>query len=402
MRVYFHESGLLEELRYRLQHPAALLIVLPNGLVKLINALPFVCGDFRLQSLQESGPTSSAPGTIRALRNSSTILRPTRARPGRCTNGSISDRVRCAAATAVPGAAAARILQHGALPVLPLCRAPALSSRCGVGLRDGRHIRRPRFSGAGLVASCSRLSASKHSTSISIRAWAPTASSTRQTSRRCPTRCSGSEFVAFAGALAVGIYLTVRGGWPILAFALLGGIAAIFYVAPPIRWAYRGLGELVIALSYGPWMVLGSLYLHTHAMSWDALFASLVPGCLIMALAVVNAIPDYHQDRLVGKRNLVVRLGRRRGVSLYLALAGAGLRSCRSRCGVRYFPGRLSRHAAGAAGSLPAAAARSRRSKRRACSFPRCAASSAAISSPSAVHCRRPAPGVACELASIV
>src|SRR6185295_17315902 len=127
------------------------------------------------------------------------------------------------------------------------------------------------------------------------------------------------------GALAVGVYLTVRGGWPILTFALLGGAAAIFYVAPPIRWAYRGLGELVIALSYGPWMVLGSLYLHTKALSWEALVASLVPGCLIMALAVVNAIPDFHQDRLVGKRNLVVRLGRRRAVSLYLALAAAGL-----------------------------------------------------------------------------
>jgi MoaA/NifB/PqqE/SkfB family radical SAM enzyme len=53
MRVYYHEAGLLEELRYRLHHPAALLIVLPNGLVKLINALPFVCGDFRRQSLPE-------------------------------------------------------------------------------------------------------------------------------------------------------------------------------------------------------------------------------------------------------------------------------------------------------------------------------------------------------------
>ena len=53
MRVYFHEMGLLEELRYRLQHPAALLIVLPNGLVKLINALPFMCGDLRRQSLAE-------------------------------------------------------------------------------------------------------------------------------------------------------------------------------------------------------------------------------------------------------------------------------------------------------------------------------------------------------------
>jgi 1,4-dihydroxy-2-naphthoate octaprenyltransferase len=129
---------------------------------------------------------------------------------------------------------------------------------------------------------------------------------------------------AFAGAFAVGVYLTVNGGWPILAFALAGGIAAIFYVAPPIRFAYRGLGEAVIALSYGPWMVLGSLYLHTRALSWDALAASFVPGFLVMALAVVNAIPDFHQDRLVGKRNLVVRLGRRRAVALYLMLAAAG------------------------------------------------------------------------------
>jgi 1,4-dihydroxy-2-naphthoate polyprenyltransferase len=131
--------------------------------------------------------------------------------------------------------------------------------------------------------------------------------------------------VAFAGALAVGIYLTVRGGWPILAFALLGGAAAIFYEAPPIRWSYRGLGEAVIALAYGPWMVLGSLYLHTQQLSWGAAWASLVPGFLIMALAVVNAIPDFHQDRLVGKRNLVVRMGRKRAVWLYLALAAAGL-----------------------------------------------------------------------------
>lgn len=53
MRVSYHEAGLLEELRYRLHHPAALLIILPNGLVKLINALPFVCGDLRTESLTQ-------------------------------------------------------------------------------------------------------------------------------------------------------------------------------------------------------------------------------------------------------------------------------------------------------------------------------------------------------------
>jgi MoaA/NifB/PqqE/SkfB family radical SAM enzyme len=53
MRVTYHEAGLLDELRYRLHHPAALLIVLPNGLVKLINALPFICGDLRHESLSQ-------------------------------------------------------------------------------------------------------------------------------------------------------------------------------------------------------------------------------------------------------------------------------------------------------------------------------------------------------------
>ena len=144
---------------------------------------------------------------------------------------------------------------------------------------------------------------------------------------------------AFAGAFAVGVYLTYRTGWPILVFAVLGGLAAIFYVAPPIRWAYRGLGETVIALSYGPWMVLGSLYLHTREVSWGAFWASLVPGFLIMALAVVNAIPDYHQDRLVGKRNLVVRLGRRRGVWLYLGLAATGLTTVVAGTAAGVFPG---------------------------------------------------------------
>jgi 1,4-dihydroxy-2-naphthoate polyprenyltransferase len=144
--------------------------------------------------------------------------------------------------------------------------------------------------------------------------------------------------IAFAAALGVGIYLTVHVGWPVIVFAVLGGAAAIFYEAPPIRWCYRGLGETMIGLAYGPWMVLGSLYLHAREVSWAALAASLVPGLLITSLAVVNAIPDYHQDLLVGKRNLVVRLGRHGGVVLYLALAAAGLAVAIAGAVARVFP----------------------------------------------------------------
>jgi len=143
---------------------------------------------------------------------------------------------------------------------------------------------------------------------------------------------------AFAGALAVGVYLAIRYGAAVLAFAALGGLAAIFYAAPPIRWAYRGLGELAIGLAYGPWLTLGSVYLQTRTLPHGAWWASCVPGLLIMALAVVNEIPDYHQDRLVGKRNWVVRLGRRRAVWLYVALASAGLLAAAAGVAAGEFP----------------------------------------------------------------
>jgi len=53
LRVCYHELGIVGELRYRAAHPAALIIILPDGRVKLINALPFTCGDLRRQSLSE-------------------------------------------------------------------------------------------------------------------------------------------------------------------------------------------------------------------------------------------------------------------------------------------------------------------------------------------------------------
>ena len=139
MRVYFHEAGLLEELRYRLQHPAALLIVLPNGLVKLINALPFVCGDFRRQTLQEIWANFQ-----RAWRDPrvATVRRRAcrRSRVGHdaapmglsLSTLSAASRRPCAQGAASP----ARRLPAGALPVFPIRRAAPVSARRGLGLRS--------------------------------------------------------------------------------------------------------------------------------------------------------------------------------------------------------------------------------------------------------------------------
>lgn len=53
MKVYFYPYDVIEELRYRLETPAASLLVLPNGKVKLIGPLPFICGDLKVSPLSE-------------------------------------------------------------------------------------------------------------------------------------------------------------------------------------------------------------------------------------------------------------------------------------------------------------------------------------------------------------
>ena len=117
-------------------------------------------------------------------------------------------------------------------------------------------------------------------------------------------------------AFVIGLYLTLQTGWPVLLFCFLGFLGAYFYVGPPIRWAYRGFGETVIALCYGPFMVLGSYYIQTQRIDFVPFFVSVISGLSVFCLAVLNEIPDYYQDRLVGKRNLVVRLGKQRAIVL--------------------------------------------------------------------------------------
>src|SRR3989338_8186823 len=53
MKVYYYPYDVIEELKYRRHSPAASLLVIPNGKVKLIGPLPFICGDLRKKNLQE-------------------------------------------------------------------------------------------------------------------------------------------------------------------------------------------------------------------------------------------------------------------------------------------------------------------------------------------------------------
>ncbi|MDG0812153.1 prenyltransferase [Cohnella rhizosphaerae] len=86
----------------------------------------------------------------------------------------------------------------------------------------------------------------------------------------------------FALAAASGIALAVLSGIWAFVFGALGGLIAYFYVAPPIRFGYRGKGysEFAILLAFGVLPVLGSYYVQTSTFDYRAILLSLPIGLL--------------------------------------------------------------------------------------------------------------------------
>jgi 1,4-dihydroxy-2-naphthoate polyprenyltransferase len=105
-------------------------------------------------------------------------------------------------------------------------------------------------------------------------------------------------------------------------------VLALGYTIPPLKLSHRGLGEMDVALTHGP----GVLLLGYTAQGGGVLDG--LPWALsgVIAMAILPAIlmagiPDRTADREAGKRTLVVRLGTQRGVEValaFLALSALG------------------------------------------------------------------------------
>jgi 1,4-dihydroxy-2-naphthoate polyprenyltransferase len=125
--------------------------------------------------------------------------------------------------------------------------------------------------------------------------------------------------ICFSVTIVIGLYLTVARGLPVLLFCLFGVFCSVFYTAPPISFSHHGLGELGQLVNFGATIGLGSYFVQTQRLSLQAFVATLPLGIMLFSMIVINEIPDYEEDRLAGKLNLVARYGKRAGVHLYLA-----------------------------------------------------------------------------------
>jgi 1,4-dihydroxy-2-naphthoate octaprenyltransferase len=131
-------------------------------------------------------------------------------------------------------------------------------------------------------------------------------------------------FYVLAGVIGLAL-LTTYGSTALLVIGVVGFIVSIGYTAPPLKFVYRGLGEIAVALGFGPLMLLGAYVVQTRGtLSWEPFVASIPVALLVALILYVNEIPDRRGDAHAGKRTLPVRFSRRSVIAGYrVAAAGA-------------------------------------------------------------------------------
>ena len=124
--------------------------------------------------------------------------------------------------------------------------------------------------------------------------------------------------VAYLIGGAVGLAIAVWREPAVVWLGLAGMACAFFYQAPPVRLSYRGLGELAVAICYGPLICLGTYLVQRGEIAPTPLLVSIPLGLLIANFLLVNEFPDFSADAQARKRTLIVRFGRKATSRLFV------------------------------------------------------------------------------------
>ncbi len=115
----------------------------------------------------------------------------------------------------------------------------------------------------------------------------------------------------------LGVYFIFLKGWAILPLGLAGLLVILTYTSKITRWPWVCL--IAPGLAFGPLMVLGTYFVWTGTFSALAIALSLVPFFLVNNLLLLNQVPDLQADRTVGRFNILMKVGLKRGLLIFVS-----------------------------------------------------------------------------------
>ena len=126
-------------------------------------------------------------------------------------------------------------------------------------------------------------------------------------------------------AAAVGLCLLYYGGWEMIPVGVACLVFAFLYTTGPYPLAYHGWGDVLVLVFFGFVPVGCTYYVMAHGWSVSVTMASLASGLIIDTMLMINNFRDRYQDKVSGKRTLVVRFGGKAGLCMYYL---AGMLAC--------------------------------------------------------------------------
>ena len=123
-------------------------------------------------------------------------------------------------------------------------------------------------------------------------------------------------------ACVIGLPLAYYGG---LEMILVGVACVIFAFLYTTFFSYQGLGDLLVLVFFGIVPVCCCYYVQLHVVTAEVFLASIACGLVIDALLIVNNFRDRDNDRLAGKNTIIVRLGPKAGLQLYVGVGVAAI-----------------------------------------------------------------------------
>ena len=118
-------------------------------------------------------------------------------------------------------------------------------------------------------------------------------------------------YLAVAAVMGV-VVLAVR-GWMIIAWVIIALLIGVSYSGGPLKFGFRGLGELVIFIMFGPLMMSGVYYAITGSLDWKIIWLSAAVGLLVTNIVYTHSVLDALPDKKMGKRTMAHLMGSAKG-----------------------------------------------------------------------------------------
>jgi len=122
-----------------------------------------------------------------------------------------------------------------------------------------------------------------------------------------------------AGIIGLVLQFILKTGPCTVILGWTGALAGFFYSTRPVRLVSRGIGEILIGFCYGWLPIASAFYIQSGYIPAVITWMSMPVGLSIFNVILLNEFPDYPADLAVGKRNLLVRIGKSRGAVIYAA-----------------------------------------------------------------------------------